>query len=134
MLSDVALLQGVAPSTFTHYSEAHGSTSWIDHVVCTSNSYDLMDSIQVDTAYVISDHFPVLTCINWDKVCVDESDDYGLLRKLQKIDWDNFSAADLEKYKVLTEQFLAEIPLEHELLLCDDNSCQDPCHISAIPT
>ena len=57
-------------NTYTYYSEAHNSSSWLDHVLCTNSAHSLIKGIHVCYDYVTSDHVPL---------CVDimiESDIY----------------------------------------------------------
>ena len=56
--SDVELLRENS-NTFTHYSEAHGTVSWIDHIITTSSSHRSIGSISINTNFISSDHFPL---------------------------------------------------------------------------
>ena len=121
--------------TFTFYSEAHDSVAWLDHMVATQNLHSLIDHIWVDYSYVTSDHFPVFVCLTMDEVNPNPSTaasmpSYGGSR----VKWENLSIEHIAKYKLLTEISLSNVALNHALILCDDPSCKDVSHISAINT
>ena len=46
--------------TFTYFSEAHGSTSWIDHCLTSESIHQAVESMQVLHDYVSSDHSPLV--------------------------------------------------------------------------
>ena len=39
---------------------------------------------------------------------------------------------EIRQYGINTEEELANIHINHSLLLCDDTTCKDPQHVSAI--
>ena len=55
---------GIDSGSFTYISEAHGSTSWIDHCVCTSQAHASISVINVIYDTQSSDHFPLSICID----------------------------------------------------------------------
>lgn len=48
------------------------------------------------------------------------------------INWEKLSSNQLNAYQSKSKILLSQITLAHELLLCDNPSCNDPAHISAI--
>ena len=48
--------------TFTHYSEAWHTTSWLDHCISTSDGNEIINSISIDYSINNADHLPV--CID----------------------------------------------------------------------
>ena len=59
VISDIEHL-GIDSGSFTYISEAHGSTSWIDHCVYTSQAHSSISAINVNYDTQSSDHFPRL--------------------------------------------------------------------------
>jgi len=137
LLSDKLL----APAdTFTFISEAHDTTSWIDHMVSTVNMHDITTDISVDHSFVSSDHFPLFVTLNIKNInisneytttcnsCTSERDNVHTGR----INWPKMSAGDFKTYTDVTENLLGSIHLSHKLLLCDDVNCKDSSHVNDI--
>ena len=82
-------------STFTFYSDAHSTVSWLDHVVVSSNLFNAVNAIRVDHGFVTSDHFPVSLLFDLSSIRVDCSDNYTCQ---PNIPWDNLSHDNLSKY------------------------------------
>ena len=59
------------PDSFTFYSAAHGTTSWLDHCVTTESGKSIMPDIYINKDFVCSDHFPLCVTIlcNISPVC-----------------------------------------------------------------
>ena len=55
---------GIDSGSFTYLSEAHGSTSWIDHCICTGQAHASILAINVIYDTQSSDHFPLSICID----------------------------------------------------------------------
>ena len=45
------------PDAFTYVSDAHGSRSWLDHVLCTHSSHSYVSDMVINYDCVSSDHF-----------------------------------------------------------------------------
>ena len=115
------------PSTFTFFSEAHQSVSWLDHCVCNANLHSAVKDISVLYDYITSDHMPVLLTFDLGKATIDlDRTDEEL--SVRKIKWNKLSKEDLYQYHELTEHPLNGVRLNHELLLCDDTNCQFQAH------
>ena len=56
IVSDMVLLQ---PTSYTFVSLAHGTVSWLDHVITTASAHEIIDCIKIDTSFVSSDHCPL---------------------------------------------------------------------------
>ena len=46
-------------NSFNFLSDAHGSTSWIDHFASTSSAHEAIESIKILQEFIISDHRPL---------------------------------------------------------------------------
>ena len=86
VLSDVILCK---EETYTYFSTAHFSVSWLDHVISSHSAHTLIHTIRVDYSFVSSDHHPLLMDID---VCVtsqfDDDSDGGNKRHKEVIKWD----------------------------------------------
>ena len=49
--------------TFTYFSDAHGSTSWIDHCLTSESVHQAVESMQVLHDYISFDHSPLVVII-----------------------------------------------------------------------
>ena len=45
--------------SFTYYSEAHSTTSWLDHVICTADAHASIGSMKILYDATTTDHFPL---------------------------------------------------------------------------
>ena len=59
VISDVEIL-GSSSSTYTYISAAHGSTSWLDHCICSTSLHSVIQSIYVSYDGYLSDHLPLI--------------------------------------------------------------------------
>ena len=58
--SDIVDKTILPADTYTYVSSAWGTTSWLDHVLCTSDAKDCTTHIEVMYDCIFSDHHPVL--------------------------------------------------------------------------
>jgi hypothetical protein len=68
LLADIEIC---CKDTFTYYSEAHGTTSWLDHVITNINAFRLITDISVDYNFVTSDHLPVQVGLKLNNVVTE---------------------------------------------------------------
>ena len=54
--------------TYTYVSSAWGTTSWLDHIVCTADAMSCVSKIEILYSCIHSDHHPVLFCLDCDIV------------------------------------------------------------------
>ena len=65
VLSDIDHL-GALSGSFTFVSEAHGTTSWIDHCLCTTQAHASLVGVNIDYGMQSSDHLTLIivqTCL-----------------------------------------------------------------------
>jgi endonuclease/exonuclease/phosphatase family metal-dependent hydrolase len=119
--------------TFTFFSEAHQSVSWLDHCVCNTNMHSALKAISALYGYVTSDHVPLLVLIDLSKATINLERNEGQ-ESGGKIKWNKLSKDDISHYHDNTEQHLQKINFNHNLMLCDNAKCQDQAHLQAIDT
>ena len=51
------------PDSFTFYSAAHRTTSWLDHCVTTESEKSKISDIYINKDFVCSDRFPLCVTI-----------------------------------------------------------------------
>ena len=54
------------PDTFTYTSQAHGTTSWLDHCITTMSGQSIISHVSVSDNVVCSDHFPLCIEVKCD--------------------------------------------------------------------
>ena len=59
LVSDLLFL-GPASNTYTYVSAAHGSTSWLDHCLCSPNLHSTIDTVSIVYDVSIDDHMPLM--------------------------------------------------------------------------
>ncbi len=123
IMSDKVLLKA---DTFTFYSEAHKSTSWIDHVVCTRSMHEIILDIKVLRDYVTSDHIPIVVKIGISNmsrlnVGVKKPPSYS-------VRWSNLSSSEKNRYSDLTFHLLSGIIPDSNLMSCVKEDCTSKDH------
>ena len=120
-------------NSFTFYSEAHQSVSWLDHCVCNVNMHAAVKKISILYDYVTSDHMPLLISLDISKATI-ALDDNDKRSSVKKIKWNKLSRNEISQYQAMTEQHLDKVKLDHDLILCDSIDCQDQDHLQSIDT
>ena len=130
-ISDVLLCEY---QSYTFYSEAHNSVSWLDHVISSVNAHNLISDICIDYSMISSDHHPIIVNIDVPYLHrhdnVDENNIH--VRKSKILKWDTFTNDDKLLYKCNTEKCLSSVELNHDLILCDNPKCDIMTHRNAI--
>jgi exonuclease III len=129
VLADYLRLRNRDAYTFVSY--AHGTTSWLDHVVCTKSMDQIIQNVSIDYSVICSDHFPILTSLDVDNInftVPKQSDQHSHPR----VKWDKLSEEDLRNYASLTANNLTNTNLNLELVMCEDDMCKNEDHVQAI--
>ena len=93
IISDYAL---IPQDTFTYISDAHNTTSWIDHFVSSFSVHQAMFNMDVLTECIISDHRAVAVSIQCSHL--PEFDDEVMEPQPSRIDWLKVTAQEREDY------------------------------------
>ena len=91
MLSDIDHI-GADSGSFTFVSEAHGTTSWIDHCLCTTQAHASLVGVNIGYGMQSSDHFPLSLCIDVPRL---ESES---VHTQCRLNWSKGSARDTLAY------------------------------------
>ena len=110
-------------------SEAHGTTSWIDHCLCTTQAHASLVGVNIDYGMQSSDHFPLSICIDVEYVPRLESESVPTQSMLN---WSKASPRDKSAYTVKCADLLGNIKLPREAVCCCNTSCEDGSHIEDI--
>ena len=132
VISDIEFLSN---DSFTYVSEAHGTTSWLDHLVTTVNGHSLITDMSIVYDCITSDHRPLCVKVALDDIKLEPSS-VPLLScsdsSVYSIKWQDVNTDDINHYTEKTKVTLSAVELNHSLLLCDDPCCKDVTHINAI--
>ena len=127
IISDYVALNNSDPYTF--YSEAHGSVSWLDHVVTTKNVHKSIENVHILKSYVSSDHLPVSVALKVDSFTPVKVESAV---KGVTIQWSELSEQDIEKYRATTSEALGNLHLDQETLFCSNINCKSADHCKSI--
>ena len=85
------------PDSFTFVSQAHGTTSWLDHCITTTSGKSITSNISIIDDIVCSDHFPLCIEIVCDinKLCDVTSE----IEQREAIKW--YAANDFDSNNII---------------------------------
>ena len=118
----IAYKELLPDTSFTCISNAHGTTSWLDHCVTSVTGLDNIESVTVIDDYVCSDHLPLKVVVRSDLAtnhhCVS-----GRNRNYF-IDWKTAGVHDYDKFDVKSSEYLSNVDVSVSLFNCTDQSCK----------
>ena len=88
-----------------------GTTSWIDHCLCTKDAMEKIPDMNVEYKHISSDHKPVSIKIDI-KDCIKVNNDKEDNSNLNRINWSRLKPQDIELYRLETTRTLenSDIP------------------------
>ena len=122
--SDTLLLPSDA---FTYASDAHGSRSWLDHVLTTHSSHSSISDMEVKYVCVSSDHLPLCFSIYAKLLPSSEATIQEQIHAPRPV-WNAASPQDLDNYHTQTGLLLSAIDVPHEVLRYTNPNCNDEAH------
>ena len=117
---------GCCSGAFTYLSEAHGTTSWIGHCVCTEQAHSSITDVNICYDMQSSDHFPISICIDVSSV---PRLDCAYTPPQSRLNWSKASERDRSMYRDKCAELLDSIELPRDAACCSDTSCKDSSHI-----
>ena len=119
--------------TFTYVSDAHGSTSWVDHCVSTHGAHNCINSISVLYDIISSDHLPLSINCDYEilPICIC-SDKVACENIKTSMKWDKINSEQRNAYHALSDRLLGDIKIPSSVLCCKDVHCTDKNHIECI--
>ena len=121
---------GRTSGMFTHVSNAHGSTSWLDNVICSRDMQAKLQSVSILDMLPSSDHVPLSAVFDFiiSPVFIDTS---TCPSNKVSFNWAKATDKDLLDYKYLTSIYCNEIKVV-DVVKCHDVSCKSHEHIKQI--
>ena len=113
---------------FTYVSDAHSTTSWLDHYICSHDLHTAITCISVLDKLPCSDHLPLRACFSMN-VSLDTCNAEPVLNKQSEpvFKWSTANTTALGAYAAHSAFMLAQIPLP-AALNCSDPMCQSDEH------
>ena len=102
---------------FTFISLAHGTTSWLDHILSSRFMHEKIKDIKILHGLIGSDHCPLQFSLDVGKLPTFENID---CEKKTILDWSRLSDADVMKYTNDTDRNLRSIVIPNEAILCEN--------------
>jgi hypothetical protein len=130
IITDKLYLSG--KKTFSYFSEAHSSTSWLDHILSTSSAHSLVTDVRIGYEFVTSDHLPIFMDIKTECNLYNLMPESNLEYNKCKLQWDKVSPMDIKHYMFMSENNLKSIVVDEGLSKCSDVTCCDEKHKKAI--
>ena len=128
-MSDYSIL-GRSSGTFTYISDAHLTTSWLDHVSCSYSMNLLINSLHVLDKLPCSDHLPMVVIFDIDinaslptQVSTDDV--------ITSFNWSKATVDDISSYSRTADVELRSINVPGGLM-CRDMHCHDVHHLESI--
>ena len=121
VLSDIDHL-GALSGSFTVVSEVHGTTSCIDHCMCTTQAHANLVGVNIDYGMQSSDHSSLSICIDVKSVPRLERESVPTQSRLN---WSKASARDKSAYTDKCAELLGNINLTREAVCCCNTSCEE---------
>jgi len=119
IISDYALLP---QDTFTYISDAHNTTTWIDHFVSSFSVHQAIFNMDVLTECILSDHRAVAVSIQCSNL--SELDDEVMEHQPRRIDWLKVTAhQEREDYYHESKNLIDQLQLPTEVRYCQNFNC-----------
>ena len=106
-------------------SPAWGTTSWLDHVICTADARGCVTDMTVLYECICSDHHPLLFSIDFGTV--PAYDIGGTGENKRGVHWDNLRPCDINHYTDYTDVELSKI-IVPQGIKCNDPNCLNHIH------
>ena len=114
---------GRTSNQFTYVSNAHSSTSWLDHIICSFDFYSIISDLFILDKLPSSDHLP-LCCTCRFELDLEVSDSSGddVIVPSTNYQWCKASDTEIENYRLSSQTHLSEINIP-DAVRCYDTAC-----------
>ena len=121
------LIFGRFSGQFAHVSDAHNTTSWHDHVICSQDIQKKIVSIDILDRLPSSDHPPLYVMLEFN--CEHMTAAKLVYSKQAKLtcNWSKADSIELDQYKTLTKELLKKIDLL-PAITCNECNCASVEH------
>lgn len=123
---DISIL-GKSSGTYTYRSDAHGTTSWLDHCIVTTSAANIVSGVCVLEDVYWSDHLPL--AINCD-INIIKYKTKNDIKFVNKIVWGNRENDQKSEYNRLCTKYLENVIFPD--FPCAGDPCSNQEHIGYI--
>ena len=113
-------------ATFTHYSEAWHTTSWLDHCNSTSDANEIINNMSVDYSHNTADHLPVYMYMEIASQRVPEVEIVNGIHS--RLAWEKINHTAQMEYCKETHANMQRIHITYDALRCTDVNCKNVNH------
>lgn len=118
------------PDSYTYISDAWSTTSWLDHVISSSDFHKIITNMKIMYEISSEDHIPLTIELSIDKI-PEQSRSSNAFKS--KIKWDSLSEDVILKYSKITDTLLySDVTVPYASLQCSDANCKNKEHITAL--
>ena len=110
--------------TYTYLSPAWGTTSWLDHILCTADAMLSIHSVSVLHDCILSDHFPL--SFKYNVNLVPERSGVGNNEIKPRINWSKLTMNCIEQYtcRCTTSAKFGDITVGNGIKCLNPNCCE----------
>ena len=117
--------------SFTYLCPAKNSTSWLDHILCTSHLTKYFSNVFVDFKYAIFDHFPL--CFDFNFVKNSHKVSRHVLQSDSFVNWNIMKESDKERaIDYIETNIINKRMVLYEAFKCCNTCCTNKCHTEEI--
>ena len=111
--------------SYTFISEASGSHTWLDHIVCTLDIRNAISNVHIAYDITDTDHIPMCMDLNIlvTPMLSDNNNNFNA-----KLNWDSLKPKQLDEYCQQTYDNFCQVKIHAETHLCMDMSCKNLEH------
>ena len=120
----------IARVTFAAVSDAHETTSWLDHVLCSQDMQTKLHSIAILDMLPSSDHVPLSFVFDFNS-SPTFNDTFTCPSNKTNFNWAIATDKDLTDYKYLTRIYCKDIHV-NDVVKCSNVNCKSHDHLKQI--
>ena len=117
--------------TYTYVSYSWGTTSWLDHVLCTGDAKHCTSNLEVRYECVLLDHHPVLGNIDINIITACHADNGRVVIPIIK--WDKLPVNAVQEYELKIKVGVDGINIP-DGVKCINPNCRLPSHANYLNT
>ena len=114
---DLVDIANLPSDSYTYFSEAHNSTSWLDHICMSMNISSRVSRCDISYGTAVSNHFPLSCHVDWGGNSMDLNE---VVNNTEVIKWSFESQDVVQNFSIKLDEALQPIKLE----ACQMNNCR----------
>lgn len=120
---------GMDSGSYTFISEAHGTSSWLDHCLVTKSAFNSVTNVRINYDTLWSDHFPLQLKFKFDAIEPLSDLYYTHNHDVNcEVKWGDRNFKQIQKYREHCHKQLRLIDFPYDFIKCGDNVCDNLNH------